>query len=69
VVCPDAEYFTATLGGGTNDQYELDEPLQYQKATVVGGNGGDLIEGTEPTEYKGEFPTSTNSPVAPATTA
>jgi Ca2+-binding RTX toxin-like protein len=56
VVCPDAENFTATLGNGTNDTYILDAPLQYQKAIVNAGNGGDLIEGTDPAEYKGEFP-------------
>jgi Ca2+-binding RTX toxin-like protein len=56
VLCPDAEYFTATLGGGTNDSYVLDAPLQYQSATVTAGNGGDFIEGTDPPEYKGEFP-------------
>jgi Ca2+-binding RTX toxin-like protein len=55
VLCPDAEDFTATLGGGTNDSYVLDPPLQYQKAAVQGGNGGDFIEGTNPSEF-GEFP-------------
>jgi hypothetical protein len=56
VLCPDAENFTANLGGGTNDSYMLDSPLQYQKAVVNAGNGGDFIEGTDPPEYKGEFP-------------
>ena len=56
VVCPDAENFTATLGGGTNDEYVLDAPLQYEKAIVKAGNGGDLIEGTDPAGYEGEFP-------------
>jgi Ca2+-binding RTX toxin-like protein len=56
VLCPDAERFTATLGGGTNDSYVLDAPLQYESATVTAGNGGDYIEGTNPPEYKGEFP-------------
>ena len=56
VLCPDAERFTANLGGGANDSYTLDSPLQYQSATVNAGNGGDFIEGTDPPEYKGEFP-------------
>src|SRR3984957_16674216 len=56
VVCPDAENFTATLGGGTNDEYVLDAPLQYEKAIVKAGKGGDLIEGTDPAGYEGEFP-------------
>ncbi len=56
VLCPDAERFTANLGGGLNDSYKLDAPLQYQSATVNAGNGGDFIEGTDPSEYKGEFP-------------
>jgi Ca2+-binding RTX toxin-like protein len=56
VLCPDAENFAATLGGGTNDQYVLYAPLQYQSAIVIAGNGGDFVEGTDPAEYKGEFP-------------
>lgn len=56
VLCPDAERFVANLGGGTNDSYTLDPPLQYQTATVNAGNGGDFIEGTNPSEYVGEFP-------------
>jgi hypothetical protein len=56
VLCPDAENFTATLGGGTNDTYILDAPLQYERAIVKAGNGGDFIEGTDPAEYEGEFP-------------
>jgi hypothetical protein len=55
VICPDAEYFTANLGNGPNDSYTLYAPLQYQKATVKAGNGGDYIAGANPTEY-GEFP-------------
>jgi hypothetical protein len=68
VLCPDAENFTANLGGGTNDSYVLDVPLQYQKAIVKGGNGGDLIEGTDPAEYKGEFPDVDEFTGVPATT-
>jgi hypothetical protein len=56
VLCPDAEYFVASLGTSSNDSYVLDSPLQYQSATVNAGNGGDFIEGTNPPEYKGEFP-------------
>jgi RTX calcium-binding nonapeptide repeat (4 copies) len=55
VYCPDAEDFTATLDEGTNDSYIIRAPLEYQKATVKAGNGGDFIEGTEPTEF-GAFP-------------
>jgi Ca2+-binding RTX toxin-like protein len=56
VLCPDAEYFVASLGTSSNDSYVLDSPLQYQSATVNAGNGGDYIEGTNPPEYEGEFP-------------
>ena len=53
VLCPDAEYFVASLGTSSNDSYVLDSPLQYQSATVNAGNGGDYIEGTNPNA--GEF--------------
>jgi hypothetical protein len=48
VYCPDAEYFVANLGSGTNNRYELLAPLQYQSATVKAGNGGSKIFGTNP---------------------
>ena len=48
VYCPDAEYFVANLGSGTNNRYELLAPLQYQSATVNAGNGGSKIFGTNP---------------------
>ena len=48
VYCPDAEYFVANLGSGTNNRYELLAPLQYQSATVKAGNGGAKIFGTNP---------------------
>jgi Ca2+-binding RTX toxin-like protein len=48
VYCPDAEYFVANLGSGTNNRYELLAPLQYQSATVKAGNGGAKILGTNP---------------------
>ena len=46
--CPDAEYFVANLGSGSNNRYELLAPLQYQSATVKAGNGGAKIFGTNP---------------------